>query len=51
MVEIEWVDMMNLHLEFNEALKTLKIFRFPSYCRILCSAKEAPTNQRSILNR
>jgi hypothetical protein len=34
-IKIEWVDVLNLHLEFDEASKVLKIFRFPSFCRMI----------------
>jgi hypothetical protein len=32
---IEWVDSLGLHLELDESHKTLKLFRFPSYCRMM----------------
>jgi hypothetical protein len=40
MIRVEWVDALSLHLDFNEALKVLKIFRFPSFCRMLYSREE-----------
>jgi len=36
-IEIEWVDCLSLHLEFDSRTKTLKLFRFPSLCFIMCS--------------
>lgn len=35
-VEIEWVNSLALHLEFDNVRKRLKVFRFPSLCRLLC---------------
>jgi hypothetical protein len=35
-VRIEFVDMLSLHLEFDERTRTLQIFRFPSACRLMC---------------
>jgi len=32
---IEWVDSLNLHLELDVSRRTLKLFRFPSYCRMM----------------
>ena len=34
-LEIEWVDSLGLHLELDASRKTLKLFRFPSYCRMM----------------
>jgi hypothetical protein len=34
-IEIEWVDALSLHLEFDSSRKRIKIFRFPSFCRIM----------------
>ena len=45
-IEIEWVDCLSLHLEFDSRTKTLKLFRFPSLCFIMCSN----TNQ-SLMSR
>jgi len=43
-VKIEWVDNLSLHLEFDSHAKTLKVFRFPSLCRIMCcSTKKHPS--------
>jgi hypothetical protein len=36
-IRIEWVDCLSLHLEFDSSNGVLKIFRFPSFCRIVCS--------------
>ncbi|MCJ1400648.1 hypothetical protein MMC11_003856 [Xylographa trunciseda] len=34
-VRIEWVDCLSMHLEFDSRTRTLKVFRFPSLCRIM----------------
>lgn len=34
-IEIEWVDCLSLHLEFDSQTKTLKLFRFPSLCLLM----------------
>lgn len=39
-VEIEWVDVISLHLEFDNRKRTLKVFRFPSFCRMMCQYQE-----------
>jgi hypothetical protein len=39
-VEIEWVDALGLHLEFNSTRKVLKVFRFPSFCRLMYRHKQ-----------
>jgi hypothetical protein len=31
-IRIEWVDTINLHLEFDEKSLSLKLFRYPSFC-------------------
>lgn len=50
-IEVELVDSLGLHLEFEEKTKTLKLFRFPSYCGLICSEtveeSSANTSQRS----
>lgn len=40
-VDIEWVDIISLHLEFDNRKRTLKVFRFPSFCRMMCQYQEA----------
>jgi hypothetical protein len=45
-IEIEWVDELSLHLEFNRVARRLKIFRFPSFCRLMYSSSD-----RSIVSR
>jgi hypothetical protein len=39
-VEIEWVDTLCMHLEFDSSRKVLKIFRFPSFCRLMYKHKQ-----------
>jgi hypothetical protein len=34
-IEIEWVDSVAMHLELDGSRRALKIFRFPSFCRIM----------------
>lgn len=34
-LEIEWVDSLSLHLDLDASRRTLKLFRFPSYCRMM----------------
>ena len=36
-VRLEFVDELSLHLEFDERTRVLKIFRYPSVCRLFCS--------------
>ena len=38
-IKIEWVDSLSLHLEFVESRRVLKVFRFPSFCQLVYSAK------------
>jgi hypothetical protein len=38
-VKIEWVDCLCLHLDFDSRTKTLKVFRFPSLCFLMCSSR------------
>jgi hypothetical protein len=45
-IEIEWVDVLSLHLEFNSVTRRLKVFRFPSFCRLMYSG-----GHRSIVSR
>jgi hypothetical protein len=35
-IRIQWVDSMTLHLEFDERTAVLKLFRFPSFCAMMC---------------
>lgn len=44
-IKIEWVNSLSLHLEFNSSTKTLKLFRLPSLCLIMCSCKRSPLSQ------
>ncbi|KAI9817883.1 MAG: hypothetical protein M1827_001002 [Pycnora praestabilis] len=34
-IRVEWVDTLSLHLEFDEEHRVLKVFRFPSFCRLI----------------
>ena len=42
-IKIEWVDCINLHLEFDEGRRLLKLFRFPSFCRLAYPSKGRKT--------
>ncbi|KAL8797877.1 MAG: hypothetical protein Q9195_000229 [Heterodermia aff. obscurata] len=42
-IKIEWVDCINLHLEFDEGRRLLKLFRFPSFCRLAYPSKKGKT--------
>jgi hypothetical protein len=35
-VTIEWVNSLSLHLEFDNIQRVLKVFRFPSFCLLMC---------------
>jgi len=36
-VKVEWVNSLSLHLEFDNVRRRLKVFRFPSFCRLMYS--------------
>ena len=38
-LRIEWVSSLALHLELDSGRKTLKLFQYPSYCRIMAAEK------------
>jgi hypothetical protein len=42
-VRIRWVDCISLHLDFDEKTRCLKIFRFPSFCKLLCANRMEQT--------
>ena len=42
-ISIEWVDSLGLHLEFDETNKVLKVFRWPSYCRMVYAGEKRGT--------
>lgn len=42
-IRIEWVDCLSMHLEFDSRTKTLKVFRYPSYCRIMYAMRGEST--------
>ena len=48
-ISVVFVDCLSLHLEFDEKTKVLKIFRFASYCRLLCSrnSSQSPNGDAS----
>ena len=35
-IRIVWVDCISLHLDFDEKKRKLKVFRFPSFCSLIC---------------
>jgi hypothetical protein len=47
-LKIEWVESLCLHLELNKSDRTLKVFRFPSFCRLLCFA---PSENKTFIQR
>lgn len=46
-IKIQWVESLNLHLEFDEGARVLKLFRYPSFCRLMYREDE----EGSILDR
>jgi len=42
-IRIEWVDCLSMHMEFDSRTKTLKLFRCPSYCRIMYAMRGEST--------
>jgi hypothetical protein len=38
--KIEWVTSLALHLEMDSSKKTLKLFQFPSFCRMMSVERE-----------
>ncbi|KAH8602775.1 hypothetical protein B0O99DRAFT_9320 [Bisporella sp. PMI_857] len=47
-LQIEWVDCLSLHLELDTQAKTLKLFRYPSFCLLMsCTSSQ----QRSPLSQ
>jgi hypothetical protein len=38
-VQIEWVNALSLHLEFDHVRRRLKVFRFPSFCRLMWDSR------------
>jgi hypothetical protein len=39
-MNIEWVTSLALHLEMDSSKKTLKLFQFPSFCRMMVVERE-----------
>jgi hypothetical protein len=39
-VELEWVDVLNQHLEFDRRSRSLRVFRLPSICRLMYREEE-----------
>ncbi|KAN0114719.1 hypothetical protein V8E51_004263 [Hyaloscypha variabilis] len=45
-VQIEWVDSLSQHLEFETCSKMLKVYRLPSLCLLMCCCeKESPLSR------
>jgi hypothetical protein len=45
-IEIEWVDSLSLHLDFDTCRKRLSVFRLPSLCLIMSYCEdESPLSQ------
>jgi hypothetical protein len=45
-IDIEWVDVLNQHLEFDQRKRVLRVFRLPSICRLMYRDEEG-----TLLNR
>jgi hypothetical protein len=45
-IRISWVNCISLHLDFDEKSRRLKVFRFPSFCKLMCTnaGKESPAD-------
>lgn len=41
-IDIEWVDCLSEHLEFNSSTRKLKLFRLPSLCLIMSACEHSP---------
>lgn len=39
-VKIEWVSSLALHLEIDSGKRTLKLFQYPSFCRMMASERK-----------
>jgi uncharacterized membrane protein YqjE len=39
-IKIEWVSSLALHLEIDSGKKTLKLFQYPSFCRMMASERK-----------
>jgi hypothetical protein len=35
-LKIEWVGSLSQHLDLDPSRRTLKLFQYPSYCRMMC---------------
>lgn len=42
-IKVIWVDSLAEHLEFDRRQRVLKLYRFPSFCALLCSADSEKT--------
>lgn len=40
-VKIEWVNSLSLHLEFDNNRRVLKMFKFPSYCKLMYEGRDS----------
>jgi hypothetical protein len=39
-IDIEWTECLAMHLDFDNSNKTLKLFRFPSLCFLMCQSPD-----------
>ena len=46
-IQLEFVSLISMHLEFDEDTKRLKIFRFPSWCSSIVTAQASPPRTAS----
>jgi hypothetical protein len=49
-LRIEWVTSLALHLELDSSRKTLKVFQFPSFCRMMMAGEGNNTLSRLLNN-
>jgi len=50
MVHIEWTDQLGSHLLFDPSLRTLKLFKFPSFCAIIAQKSRFATLFENVLD-
>ena len=44
-VNIEWVDTLSAHLQFDVPSRSLLLFRFPTFCALICASRESNRSQ------
>ena len=48
-IKIKWIDSMAAHLEYNKAINTLYVFRYPSFCAANVPVSSKETVARSVI--